>query len=29
LVFSFNAPKREREEWQASAQAMMKSVRIR
>jgi hypothetical protein len=29
LVFSFNCPKREREEWQASAGAMMKSVKIR
>jgi hypothetical protein len=29
LVFSFNAPKRERDEWQATAQAMMKSVRIK
>jgi hypothetical protein len=29
LVFSFNCPKRGREEWQASAGAIMKSVRIR
>lgn len=29
LVFAFNCPKREREVWQASAQAIMKSVRIR
>jgi hypothetical protein len=29
LVFSFNCPRRLREEWKASAQMMMKSVRIR
>lgn len=29
LVFSFNAPKRERENWQSTAQAMMKSVKIK
>jgi hypothetical protein len=29
LVFSFNCPRRLRAEWQASAQAMMKSVKIR
>jgi hypothetical protein len=28
LVFSFNCPKRERENWQSTAQGMMKSVRI-
>lgn len=29
LVFSFNCPKGVREDWQATARAMMKSVRIR
>jgi hypothetical protein len=28
LVFSFNCPKREKEVWQSSAQAIMKSIRI-
>lgn len=29
LVFSFNAPKRERESWKGTALAMMKSVKIK
>lgn len=29
LVFSFNCPKAMREDWQATARAMMKSIRIR
>jgi hypothetical protein len=29
LVFSFNCPRRGREEWQSSAGAIMKSVRIK
>lgn len=29
LVFSFNAPRRERAEWQATAQAMMESIKIK
>jgi hypothetical protein len=29
LVFSFNCPKREREQWQATANAMMKSIRVK
>lgn len=29
LVFSFNAPKRERGDWQGIAEAMMKSVKIK
>ena len=29
LVFSFNAPKRERETWQETAHAMMKSIKIK
>jgi hypothetical protein len=28
LVFSFSCPKREREQWQATAQAMMKSIKM-
>ena len=29
LVFSFNAPKRDRESWQATARAMMMSIKIK
>jgi hypothetical protein len=29
LVFSFNCPKRQQEEWQSTAEAMMKSVRVK
>jgi hypothetical protein len=29
LVFSFNCPRREREQWQPTANAMMKSIRVK
>jgi hypothetical protein len=29
LVFSFNCPKREREQWQSTASAIMKSIKIK
>jgi hypothetical protein len=29
LVFSFNCPKREREQWESTAAAMMKSIRVK
>jgi hypothetical protein len=29
IVFSFNSPKRQREEWQETASAIMKSIRIK
>ena len=29
LVFSFNAPRRDRQKWEAVAEAMMKSVRVK
>jgi hypothetical protein len=29
LVFSFNCPKREREQWQSTAAAIMKSIRVK
>lgn len=29
LVFSFNCPRRQRQEWESAAEAMMKSIKIR
>jgi hypothetical protein len=29
IVFSFNSPKRQREEWQETASAIMKSIRVK